>query len=258
MARNPRPQQKKMPAQNKQRTADEKNTVLSHLTALRNVLIISAAAIGIAFVLVFYLAVDWLMELILNPIRVRGIEIIHTAMSEALVTKMKVGFIAAIVAASPVVVWQIWGFIKPALYPHEKKLFRALFFVVLMLFLLGVAFCYGAVYMLAVDFFLIAGENLAVPMLSVDKYVGFLFGFVVPFGLAFELPVVLYMTTRIGLTNHQMLTSKRRYVILGIAVIAAILTPPDVVSQLMLGIPMLILFEIGVLVTKFVKPKERM
>ncbi|MBQ7306280.1 MAG: twin-arginine translocase subunit TatC, partial [Clostridia bacterium] len=225
--------------------------------ALRNVLVICAAAIGIAFVLVFYLGIDWLMGAILAPIEARGIEIIYTAMSEALMTKMKVALVAAIVVASPVIVWQIWSFIKPALYPHEKKLFRVLFFIVLLLFLLGVAFCYGVVYMLAVDFFLIAGENLAVPMLSVDKYIGFLFGFVVPFGIAFELPVVLYMTTRMGWTNHQMLASKRKFIILAVAVVAAILTPPDVVSQLLLAIPMLLLFEIGVLVARFVKPRER-
>lgn len=235
----------------------EKQSIMTHLAALRNVLVICAAAIGIAFVLVFYLGIDWLMGAILAPIEARGIEIIYTAMSEALMTKMKVALVAAIVVASPVIVWQIWSFIKPALYPHEKKLFRVLFFVILFLFLLGVAFCYGVVYMLAVDFFLIAGENLAVPMLSVDKYIGFLFGFVVPFGIAFELPVVLYMTTRMGWTNHQMLASKRKYIILAVAVVAAILTPPDMVSQLLLGIPMLLLFEIGVLVARFVKPRER-
>lgn len=235
----------------------EKQSIMTHLAALRNVLVICAAAIGIAFVLVFYLGIDWLMGAILAPIEARGIEIIYTAMSEALMTKMKVALVAAIVVASPVIVWQIWSFIKPALYPHEKKLFRVLFFVILFLFLLGVAFCYGVVYMLAVDFFLIAGENLAVPMLSVDKYIGFLFGFVVPFGIAFELPVVLYMTTRMGWTNHQMLASKRKFIILAVAVVAAILTPPDMVSQLLLGIPMLLLFEIGVLVARFVKPRER-
>lgn len=236
---------------------EEKQTILEHLTALRKVLIICVAAVGVAFVLVFYFAVNWLMELMLAPIRARGIEIIYTALSEALITKMKVGLIAAIVVASPIIVWQIWGFIKPALYPQERKLFRILFVIVFMLFLIGVAFCYGIVYMLAVDFFLIAGENLAVPMLSVDKYIGFLFGFVIPFGLAFELPVALYMTTRVGWTNHRMLSSKRRYIILAIAIIAAVLTPPDVVSQLMLGIPMLVLFEIGVLVTRCVKPRNR-
>ena len=235
----------------------EKQSIMTHLAALRNVLVICAAAIGIAFVLVFYLGIDWLMGLILAPIEASGIDNIYTAMSEALMTKMKVALVAAIVVASPVIVWQIWSFIKPALYPHEKKLFRVLFFIVLLLFLLGVAFCYGVVYMLAVDFFLIAGENLAVPMLSVDKYIGFLFGFVVPFGIAFELPVVLYMTTRMGWTNHQMLASKRKFIILAVAVVAAILTPPDVVSQLLLAIPMLLLFEIGVLVARFVKPRER-
>lgn len=235
----------------------EKQSILVHLAALRNVLVICAAAIGVSFVLIFYFAIDWLMGLILAPIEARGIEIIYTAMSEALTTKMKVGIIAAIVVSSPVIVWQVWSFIKPALYPHEKKLFRILFFVVLFLFLLGVAFCYGVVYMLAVDFFLIAGENLAVPMLSVDKYIGFLFGFVVPFGLAFELPVILYMTTRMGWTNHEMLASKRKFIILAVAIVAAILTPPDVVSQMLLGIPMLLLFEIGVLVARFVKPRER-
>ena len=79
----------------------------------------------------------------------------------------------------------------------------------------------------------------------------------VPFGIAFELPVILYMTTKVNLTDHKMLAAKRKYVILGIAVVAAILTPPDVVSQLLLGIPMLILFEISVLITRFVKPNEK-
>ena len=196
------------------------------------------------------------MTLLLSPISARGIEVIYTAMSEALMTKMKVSFIAAVVLVSPVLLWQVWSFIKPALYPHEKKSVRLLFWVTVFLFLLGVAFCYSAVYMLAVDFFLVSGENLAVPMLSIDKYVSFLFGFVLPFGLAFELPVALYLTTRMGLTNYQMLASKRKYVILAVAVIAAILTPPDIVSQVMLGIPILLLFELSLLICRWIKPRN--
>lgn len=231
--------------------------LLSHLLALRKALVISAAAVLIAFLLVFYFAVDWLMGLITGPIAARGIEIIYTAMSEALVTKIKVALIAAVIVASPVIVWQIWGFVKPGLYPNEIRTFRALFVVILVLFLLGVSFCYGAVYFLAVDFFLISGEGLAVPMLSINNYVSFLFGFIVPFGLAFELPVALYMTTRMGWTNAKSLASKRKYVILAIVVCAAILTPPDVVSQIMLAVPLLLLFEVGVLVSRVVKPRER-
>ena len=231
--------------------------LMAHLLALRRVFIVSAAAVAIAFFLVYYLAIDRLMAWITGPITERGIEIIYTAMSEALVTKFKVALIAAVIVASPVIIWQVWGFIKPALYPREKRAFRVLFFIALLLFLLGVVFCYVAVYQLAVDFFLVAGDNLATPLLSIDKYVGFLFAFIVPFGVAFQLPVFLYLTTRVGWTNYEMLASKRKYVILGIFVLAAILTPPDVVSQVALGVPMVLLYEIGIQVCRFTKPRAR-
>lgn len=226
-----------------------------HLVALRKLLLRSVAAIGIAFILVFYAAIDPLMGFITGPIVERGITVIYTEMSAALMTKMKVAFIAGVVLACPYVFWQLWAFIKPALYAHEKRAFRLTFAATVALFLLGVAFCYVAVYFLAVDFFLVAGEDLATPMLAIDKYVSFLFGFVLPFGLAFELPVVLYITTKLGLTNYQMLASKRKFVILAVVVIAAFLTPPDVVSQIMLSIPILILFEISLLICRVVKPK---
>ena len=239
--------------------AQEQNqqSVGEHLIALRKILLRSAAAIGIAFLVVFYLAIDHLMGFITGPIVERGITVIYTEMSAALMTKLKVAFIAGIVVACPYVFWQIWSFIKPALYAHEKRAFRLTFAATVFLFLLGVVFCYAAVYFLAVDFFLIAGEDLATPMLAIDKYVSFLFGFVVPFGLAFELPVALYITTKMGLTNHQMLASKRKFVILAVVVIAAFLTPPDVVSQIMLSIPILLLFEISLLICKVVKPREQ-
>ena len=239
--------------------AQEQNTqsLGEHLVALRKILLRSAAAIAIAFVAVFYVAIEQLMGFITGPIVERGIVVIYTEMSAALMTKLKVAFIAGVVVASPYVFWQIWSFIKPALYAHERRMFRLTFAATVFLFLLGVAFCYVAVYFLAVDFFLVAGENLATPMLAIDKYVSFLFGFVLPFGLAFELPVALYLTTRMGLTNHKTLASKRKYVILAVVVIAAFLTPPDVVSQIMLSIPILLLYELSLLICRMVKPREQ-
>ncbi len=239
--------------------AEEQNkqALGEHLAALRKVLLWSIGVIGIAFVAVFYLAIDYLMAFITNPIVARNIQVIYTEMSAALMTKLKVAFIAGVVVASPFVFWLIWSFIKPALYKHEQKAFRLTFGAAVILFLMGVAFCYVAVYFLAVDFFLIAGENLATPMLAIDKYVNFLFGFILPFGLAFELPVALYITTKIGLTNYKMLASKRKYVILAVVVIAAFLTPPDVVSQIMLSIPILLLFEISLLICRMVKPRAK-
>ena len=183
----------------------------------------------------------------------RGIQVIYTAVSEALTTKIKVAVVTGFVIASPVIIWQIWRFIKPALYPKERRSFRLFFFFALLLFLVGIVFCYASVYFLAIDFFMVSGEGLATPMLSMDKYVSFLFGFLLPFGVAFMLPVFVYITTRIGLTTPQMLAAKRKYVILAIFILAAILTPPDVVSQVMLGVPMIALYEVGILVSKLVK-----
>ncbi len=231
--------------------------IMQHIMALRKVLLVSVGAILLAFILTFYFLGDALVDLMTRPIVNRGIVIIYTAVSEALLTKMKVSLVAAIVFASPVVLHQLWSFISPALYPKERKRFSLLFVAALFLFLLGIAFCYGVVYSMALDFFLVSGEGLATPMLSIDKYIGYLFGFALPFGISFQVPVAIYITTSMGLTNAKGLSKARKFVILGIAVGAAILTPPDVVSQVLLGIPMWILYEISVVISRTVKKKER-
>ena len=236
---------------------EEQLSLREHLLALRKVIIVCVAAVGVAFVAAFYFIIDPLMKWITAPIEARGVEVIYTAVSEALTTKLTVALVTAIVIAFPVIIWQVWRFIKPALYPKEQRSFRVFFFFALLLFLLGIVFCYASVFFLAIDFFMVSGENLATPLLSLDKYISFLFGFLLPFGVAFMLPIFIYITTRIGLTTPEMLVEKRKYVILAIFVMAAILTPPDVVSQIMLGIPMLLLYEVGILVSRLVKRKER-
>ena len=233
-----------------------RSSLLHHLLELRRVIIICFASIGIAFCAIFGFLIDYLMMWITRPIQDKGIQIIYTTMSEALLTKFKVSIVAAVIVSSPVIIWQIWSFIKPGLYPDEQKKCRFLFFIALLLFLIGVLFCYSAVYWLAVDFFLVQGAGLATPLLSLDKYVGFLFSFILPFGCAFQLPVALYLTTRIGLTDYKTLVAVRKYVLLGIFVVAAILTPPDVVSQVALGLPLYALYEIGLQVSKFTKNRR--
>lgn len=236
---------------------EEALSLRDHLMAMRRVIVNCAIAVGVAFLLSFYFVIDPLMKWITAPIEARGVQVIYTAVSEALTTKLKVAVVTAVVIAFPVIIWQVWSFIKPALYPNERRSFRIFFFFALILFLIGIVFCYASVFFLAIDFFMVSGDGLATPLLSLDKYISFLFGFLLPFGVAFMLPVFIYITTRMGLTTPQMLASKRKYVILGIFVMAAILTPPDVVSQVMLGVPMLALYEIGILVSRLVKPAER-
>lgn len=235
---------------------EETSSLLTHLMALRKVLLISLGAIVIAFLAVLELFIDPVMNFLMAPIKAKGIEIIFTAISEVLLTKLKVAFVVAILVASPVIFWQLWSFLKPALYPKERTAIGLLFFISVFLFIGGICFCYYAVYSLAVDFFLVAGENIAVPMLSIDSYIGFIFGFIIPFGLAFLLPVALCITTRLGFTDAEMLASARKYIIFAIFVIAAILTPPDVVSQISLGLPMCLLYELGIIAAKFDKRRN--
>lgn len=235
-------------------SSDKKQALYEHVRALRRVLIVSAAAVGILFVLFFYLLCNQLVDFVLLPVRSRGIAIISTAVSEALMMQLKVCLIAAVVAGMPVIIQQIWSFVSPALYPHEKKLFAGLFFVALLLFLTGVVFCYVYVFPLAINLFWAAADTVATAMWSVQEYFNFVLSFVLPFGVMFELPVVIYMLAKRGKVTYAKLARFRKYVVLIIAIVAAILTPPDVVSQCMLGLPMYVLYEIAVQITRFVKP----
>lgn len=236
---------------------NKKQALMEHVLALRRVLIVSLAAVAVLFVAFFYLCCDPLVDFVLRPVRARGIDMISLAVSEALMTQFKVCLIAAVVAGMPVIIYQVWSFVGPALYPEEKRLFAGLFFVALLLFITGVVFCYLYVFPLAIDLFWAASDTVATAMWSVKEYISFVLSFVLPFGLMFELPVVIYMLARLGHVNYRKLSHFRKYVVLIIAVVAAVLTPPDVVSQCMLGLPMYILYEIAAQLARFVKPRSR-
>ncbi len=228
-----------------------------HLRALRTVVIICAGTIAVAFLAIFYLACTPLVNFILEPLRMREIEVVATRVSEALVMQLKACLVAAVIVSMPVVMWQIWSFIGPALYQDEKRLFGALFFAALLLFVGGVCFSYVYVFPMAINLFFEAGADVAKSLWSVDQYFNFVLSFVLPFGLMFEMPVVIYMCTRRGWVNYEMLAKNRKFVLLAIAVVAAVLTPPDIVSQVMLGIPMYLLYEISVQIARFVKPRVK-
>ena len=228
-----------------------------HLLALRKVIIVCVAAIFVLFFAIFYLVREPLVQFILAPLHVRSIEVVATHVSEALMMQFKACLVCSVVVGMPIITWQVWSFVAPALYASEKRLFAVLFFIALLLFCVGVFFSYQYVFPLAIDLFFEAGDGVATTLWSIDKYFDFVLSFVLPFGLMFELPVALYMMARRGWVDYPKLAKSRKFVILGIAVIAAILTPPDVVSQIMLGLPMYFLFEVAAQITRFVKPVKK-
>lgn len=236
------------------KTADEKRLGIGvHLLAMRRMLVIIAGAIFVCFFLVFYLFSQPLIDFILQPVAQRGIAVIATKVAESLIMRMKTCLVASIVICMPVIIWQVWAFVGPALYPDEKKMLRVMFLLMVLMFLIGVVFAYLTVFPMAIDLFYEASQGVAIPMWSVEGFFNFVLSFVLPFGLMFELPVVIYILARKGKVTAKTLAKNRKYFILGAAVVAAILTPPDVISQILLLLPLLVLYELSVLIARLAK-----
>ncbi len=232
---------------------NKKQTLSSHMMAMRSMVIVIAATIFVCFIVIFYLLSGQLVNFVLAPVYARGIGVIATRVSESLMMTLKTCLVTAIVVSMPMIFWQIWSFVGPALYPNERKVFVTVFLFFVLMFAVGIVFSYTVVFPLAIDLFFEASEGVAVPMWSVDGYFNFVLSFILPFGLMFDLPVVIYMLARRGWVNSRSLTKNRKYYILGASVVAAVLTPPDVVSQVLLLIPMLLLYEISVILSRTVK-----
>lgn len=227
-----------------------------HLQELRKRFLWCFVLVLVAF---FVIASYWsedLVEILSAPVKAQGIQFIYVGLAEALVAQLKVAFIASVVVASPFIIWNIWSFVKPALYDNEKKYVLTFTFASVILFVLGVAFGYMVVFLSAITFFVYVGQGIATPMLSISDYVSFLFGFVIPFGLVFEMPIISFVLARMGLVTAKSLSAFRKYIVLVIFVVAAFLTPPDVFSQCLMALPMLILYELGIIVVKIFGKKE--
>ena len=234
--------------------AELKQAFSEHIAELRKMLICCVVTLVIAFAVVFCCFSDALMDILLKSLHDLELDVIYTMIGEVWGTKMKVCFVAAFIVSFPLNAFFVWRFLAPALYPHEKKVFGLCFFVSLILFLLGAAFAYFVVLPLTIRFFIAFGEGTAEAMLTVSKYVSFLFSFVIPFGLIFLMPMAVYLLTKLGLLSAGVLVKTRKYILILLLVIAAVLTPPDIVSQLMLFVPMMVLWEIGIFVAKRTAP----
>ena len=239
--------------------ADAQMPFTSHLDELRSRLVKCCLAIAVAFVGCFAIA-EKIFYLLTAPIRridVAGLTLIGTAVPEAFFTKMKVSFAAALIVALPVLLWHAWQFVAPGLYEHEKRYTRSFVFFGSLFFLAGAAFCYQIFLVHGLGFLLRRYEAIEVqPLIQMTEYFSLVSRLVLAFGVMFQLPVIAYFLARVGLVDHRFLIRHIRYATVGVAILAAILTPPDLVSQVLFMVPLALLYGVSILVAFLARQKH--
>ena len=239
---------------------DEKKLPLtSHLQELRKRLILSFIAVGVGFV-VCYAFADPIFTILaaplMNILKPKGGSLIFISVAEAFFTYMKVAFIASIILTSPFILYQIWAFIAPGLYQKEKKYVIPFVLGGSLFFALGVLFGYFVAIPFGFRFLLGYATDFIKPMPSMKEYLSFSIKFLLAFGLVFEFPVILVLLSRIGIIDAKMLARQRKYAILLIFVFAAVMTPPDVISQVLMGLPLIGLYELSILLSRIFGKKS--
>lgn len=238
---------------------DSPMSLLDHLSELRVRLVRCMIAIFIAFALCYSFAEQLFNELMVPLVSAmpKDSKLIFTALPEAFFVYMQVGLVAATFVASPYIFYQIWAFISPGLYDEEKKSAMPVAFFSALFFIGGAAFCYYQVFPYAFKFFMGFATDLILPMPSLSAYLGFALKMLLAFGLIFEMPLFAFFLARIGLVTADMMRKSRKYAILCIFIVAAILTPPDVFSQTLMACPMLVLYEISIFIAAAVGKKKQ-
>lgn len=238
---------------------DAKQPFMSHLEELRKRLIRSFLAVGVAFCGAFYFAKD-LFNLLMRPllkVLPKGQTLIFTGLTEMFFTYLKAAFVAGVLIASPVIFYQAWKFIAPGLYRNEKRYILPFVISSTILFVGGALFGYFIVFPYGFQFFLGYQTNLIRAMPSVKEYFSLATMLLLAFGIVYELPVVMFFLTKIGIVTVPFLKKNRKYAILISFIVGAILTPPDPGTQCMMAIPLIALYEIGIIVARFARPVKK-
>lgn len=228
---------------------DAEQGLFSHLLELRSRLVRACATVLLVLVALVPVANHLYTELA-RPLVARlphGAHLIATEVASPFVTPLKLAFYTALFISMPMILYQLWAFVSPGLYKHEKRLARPLLVATLVLFYLGCAFAYFLVLPAAFRFLAAVTPEGVEMMTDISHYLDFVMLMFFAFGLCFEVPVAVVILAAIGLVNLQKLRSGRRYAIVGAFAIAAVITPPDITSMIMLAVPMCLLYELGVL-----------
>lgn len=238
----------------------QEDSFISHLVELRTRLLRAASAVLLVFVILFIYPgpsaiYDVLAQPMLNSLP-EGTRMIATGVITPFMVPMKVTLMTAFVLALPIVLYQAWAFIAPGLYSHEKKLALPLIFSSTLLFILGMAFCYFVVFRTVFHFIAGFAPDSITPAPDIEAYVSFVMTMFMAFGITFEVPVAVVLLVKTGIVDVAKLREIRGYVIVGAFIIAAVVTPPDVISQFLLALPLCLLYELGILAAKMVKKRE--
>ena len=229
------------------------DTFISHLMELRDRLLRSLIAIGVLFLCLFPFSSE-LYDVLAHPMirsLPEGSKMIATGVITPFLIPVKIAAMVAFVVALPYVLYQAWAFVAPGLYAHEKKLVLPLVVASTLLFVIGMAFCYFFVFGVVFSFVnRIAPKSISVAP-DIEQYLNFVLTMFLAFGVTFEVPVAVVLLARMGVVTLAQLRSVRPYFVVGAFVVAAVVTPPDVVSQLLLAIPMCLLYELGLLAARF-------
>ena len=240
----------------------QQDTFISHLIELRERLVRAVSVVLVFFVIFSFVwpgagaIYDFLAAPLMHALP-EGAKMIATGVITPFMVPMKVAALVAFLVALPYVLYQAWAFVAPGLYEHEKKLAVPIIFASTLLFLLGVAFCYYFVFGQVFAFIHGFAPKSITPAPDIEAYFSFVITMFLAFGVTFEIPIVVIVLVRMGLVTLEQLKDARPYVIVGAFVVAAIVTPPDVLSQFMLALPMCLLFEAGLLFARFVAVREK-
>ncbi|CAN2041511.1 Sec-independent protein translocase protein TatC [Candidatus Magnetomoraceae bacterium gMMP-15] len=237
---------------------EEKLPFMEHLEELRKRLIICCAAVGIGF-LISYGFKEKLFDILMYPllsVMPAGDKLIFTGLPEAFFTYIKVAFLSGILLAVPVILYELWIFIAPGLYKKERKVIFPAVFLSSIFFLGGAFFGYFIVFPFGFKFFLSFASDSIKALPSMREYLGFASKLLIAFGLVFELPLFITLLARLGIVSVDFLKKNRKYALVIFVIGAAILTPPDVVTQLMMAGPLMILYEISILGAKIFEKKK--
>jgi sec-independent protein translocase protein TatC len=232
--------------------------LIEHLIELRTRIVRASAVMLVAFLVLFHWSGDLYHLLALPMLKSlpQGGQMIATEVTATFFVPLKVTGMAAFLLTLPHTLYQAWAFIAPGLYRHEKRLVLPLVVSSIILFVIGMAFAYFLVFPVVFGFMAAAAPKGVAMMTDIDKYLGFVLGMFLAFGVTFETPVVVMVLVRMGLVSVAKLREARPYVIVGAFVIAAVVTPPDVLSQTMLAVPLWLLYELGVVLSAWlIQPK---